>query len=202
MLLRTVISANQLSIYGALADLVQRIGQIKIRRFSWRFTRKFRKLRNTSCKRNVRDETIIQNICIKNALKMQDACLAATQQSLRPIRPEHQQRQRQDQQFGGGRNFDNYVDRQTGWRYWREPRGNPSAASSSSTSQWPTSQWKTSWSSWQPTSSEKWWWFRFPGKNSRKSTEGVDRKDTHSQYTSEQYSLCTTAERKPRAWLK
>ena len=38
-------------------------------------------------------------------------------------------------------------------------RRNPQAASSSSTStsQWPTSQWQTSWSSWQPTSSEKWW---------------------------------------------
>ena len=59
------------------------------------------------------------------------------------------------------------VDRKTGWRYYREPRGNPPAASSSSTSQWPTSQWQTSWSSWQPTSSEKCWWLRFPGKNSR-----------------------------------
>ena len=47
---------------------------------------------------------------------------------------------------------------------------NPPAASSSSTSQWPTSQWQTSWSSWKPTSSEKWWRFRFLGKNSSKST--------------------------------
>ena len=85
--------------------------------------------------------------------------LGETQQSLRPIRPEHQQRQRQDQQFEGGENFDHCVDRKTGWRYYREPRGNPSAASSSSssTSQWQTAQWQTSWSSWQPTSSDKWW---------------------------------------------
>ena len=55
----------------------------------------------------------------------QDACLAETQQSLRPIRPEHQQRQRQNKQFGGGENFDNYVDRKTGWRYYGEQRGNP-----------------------------------------------------------------------------
>ena len=44
---------------------------------------------------------------------------------------------------------------------------NSLAASSSSTSQWPTSQWQTSGSPWQPTSAEKWWWFRFLGKNSR-----------------------------------
>ena len=87
----------------------------------------------------------------------QDAHLAETQESLRPTRPEHQQRQRQDHQFEGGENFDYYVDRKTGWRYYREPRGNPPAASPSSTSQWQTSQWQTSWSSWQPTSSEKWW---------------------------------------------
>ena len=50
----------------------------------------------------------------------------------------------------------------------RSPRRNPQAASSSSTSHWPTSLWQTSWSSWQTTSSERWWWFRFPGKRSRK----------------------------------
>ena len=41
------------------------------------------------------------------------------------------------------------------------------AASSSSISQWRTSQWQTSWNSRQPASSEKRWWFLFPGKNSR-----------------------------------
>ena len=58
----------------------------------------------------------------KQCLEMQDAHLTETQQSLRPIRPEHQQRQRQDQQFEGGGNFGCYVDRKTGWRYFREPR--------------------------------------------------------------------------------
>ena len=119
---------------------------------------------------------------------MQDAHLAETQQSLRPIRPEHQQRQRQDQQFKGGENFDSHVDPRTGWRYYREPWGNPPAASSSSssTSQWPTSQWQTSWSSWQPTSSEKWWWFGFPGRNSRKLTGSADMTSTHNTH------LCST----------
>ena len=50
---------------------------------------------------------------------MQDAHLAETQQSLRPIRPEHHQRQRQDEQFEGRENFDFYVDRTNGWRYCR-----------------------------------------------------------------------------------
>ena len=119
---------------------------------------------------------------LKQCFEMQDAHLAQSE---------------------GGENFDYYVDRKTGWRYYRErePRGNPQAASSSSTSQWPTSQWQTSWNSWQPTSSEKWWWFRFPGKNSRKSTERC-RQDTHSQYRSVLCSLFTSAERIARAWLK
>ena len=90
-------------------------------------------------------------------LKMQDARVAETQQSLRPIRPEHQQRQPEDQQFEGGENFDYDVDRKTAWRYYREPRGHPPAAFSSSTSQWQTSPWQMSWSSWYSTSSEKWW---------------------------------------------
>ena len=100
----------------------------------------------------------VSKLMAQKLLKMQDAHLA--EQSLIPIRPQHQQRQRQNHQFGGGANFDYYVDRKTEWRYYgEEPRGNPPTASSSSssTSQSPMSQWQTSWSSWQPTSSEKWW---------------------------------------------
>ena len=60
-----------------------------------------------------------QNLPLRsnNAFKMQDAHLAETWQSLSPIRTEHQQRQREDQQFEGGENFDYYVD--------KEPRGEP-----------------------------------------------------------------------------
>ena len=47
---------------------------------------------------------------------MQDAHLAETQQSLIPIRPQYQQRQRQNHQFEGGENFDDNVDRKTGWQ--------------------------------------------------------------------------------------
>ena len=36
-----------------------------------------------------------------------------------PIRPEHQQRYRQDQQFEAGGNFDFYVHRKIGWLYYR-----------------------------------------------------------------------------------
>ena len=62
-------------------------------------------------------------VALKQCLEMQDAYLAETQESLRPIRPEHQQRQRDDQQFeGGGENFDYNADRKTGWRHFREPR--------------------------------------------------------------------------------
>ena len=59
----------------------------------------------------------------KQCLKMQDAHMAEPQQSLRPIRPEHQQRQRQNQRLEqAGENLDCYVDRKTGWRCYREPR--------------------------------------------------------------------------------
>ena len=53
---------------------------------------------------------------------MQDAHLAETEQTLIPTHPQHQQRQRQNQQVEGGENFDHYVYRKTGWRYYREPR--------------------------------------------------------------------------------
>ena len=95
-------------------------------------------------------------LALKQCLKMQDADLAETRQSVRPIRPEHQQRQREDQHFEGGENSDYYVDRKTGWRYCKEPRGNPPAASLSSAPQWQNSQWQTSWSLWYSTS-DKWW---------------------------------------------
>ena len=74
--------------------------------------------------------------------KVQDAHMAETEQTQIPIHPQHQQRQRQNRQFEGGEHFDYYVDRKTGWRYYREPRGNLPAAppSSFSTSQWPTSK--------------------------------------------------------------
>ena len=45
--------------------------------------------------------------------------------------------------------------RSENWMAVLQPRGNPQAASSSSTSQWSTSQWQTSWESWQPTLFEK-----------------------------------------------
>ena len=93
-------------------------------------------------------------VASKQCLKMQDAHLAKTRQSRRPICPEHQQRQREDHQFEGGENFDDNVDRKIGRWYYREPRRKPSAASSSSTSQWQNSQWQASWSSWYSTSSD------------------------------------------------
>ena len=93
------------------------------RRFSWRIIRRFRKPGNIWYgRRTKRDGNFMPRIY--NALKGQDAHLAETQQSLRPIRPEQQQRKRQDQPLEGGENFDYYVDRKTGWLYYREPREN------------------------------------------------------------------------------
>ena len=167
LLLRTVISVNQLSIHGATANLCKELNGD-----SDGDSHEDSESSGTFDTEERPNETEIW--CLKNK---QDAHLTETHQSLRPIRPEHQQRQCQDLQFEGGENFDYDVDRKTGWRYYREPRRNPPEVSSSS-----TSQWKTSWSSWQPTSFEKWWWFRFPGRYSRKLTEGVDWTPTHNTH--------------------
>ena len=51
--------------------------------------------------------------------------MAETLQSHKPICPEHQQRQREDEQSEGGENLDHCVDLKIGWRYYREPRRNP-----------------------------------------------------------------------------
>ena len=125
---------------------------------------------------------------IYNALNMQDTRLAETRQSLRPIRPEHQQRQRQDQQFEGGENFDYCVGGTV------ETHGKPASSVFIFNIAVANFTMANELEPRQSKSSEKWWWFRFPGRNSRKSTGGC-RQDTHSQYTSVPNSLCTSAER-------
>ena len=128
MLLRTMISVNQLSICGALADLCKELDEISSED-STEDSFQDSESQGTQCKRNIKDETVTPRR--KQCLKMQDAHVAETRQSLRPIRPEHQQRQRQNQQFEGRENFAFSVDPKTGWRHYREPRGNQQAATSS-----------------------------------------------------------------------
>ena len=127
--------------------------------------------------------------------EMQDARLVETRQSLRPTRPEHQQRQRQDQQFEEGENFDYYVDRKTGWRYYGEPRRNPPAPSSSSASQWSKLHCGRRVGAHgiphQLTNDGD---FGFLSENPE-NRRGVCRQVSHSQYTSVQYSLFTSTER-------
>ena len=65
---RWFLSINSVS-YGALADLCKEIGQIFIRRFSWRFTRKFRKLRNTFIQKEILEMRRLYRIYLKNASK-------------------------------------------------------------------------------------------------------------------------------------
>ena len=81
---------------------------------------------------------------LKQCLKMQDAHLAETQQSLRPIRPEHQQRQRQDQQFEGGENFDYYVNRKNWMAVLQRATEKPAGSVSIFNFAVATSQWQTS----------------------------------------------------------
>ena len=136
MLLLTVISVYLLSIYGAVADWCE----------NWD-----KNSSEDSADDPSEDSESSVTLFAKEILVMRRLnrevyvmpenarwSLGETQQSLRPIRPRHQQRQRQNQQFEGGENFDYHVDRKIGWRYFKEPRRNPQAASSSSTSQWLT----------------------------------------------------------------
>ena len=128
-------------------------------------------------------------VASKQCLKMQDALLAETRQSPRLVCPDHQQRRR-DQHFGGEK-FDCFVNRKTGWRYYREPRGNPSAASSYSTSRWQNS-----------VANELelmvfhiiWEMGDFGFLEAIPENRRVCRQDTHSQISYVQYSLITSAE--------
>ena len=157
-----------------LGGFVQRNGQKFIRRFSWRFLyREFW----TWC------------------LKMQDAHLAETQQSLRPTRPEHQQRQRQNQQCKKRRKL-RLLRRSENWmavlqRATENPAGSIFIFIFTTANElelmavyiiWEMVVISVSWKEFQ-------------------KIDGACRQDTHSQYTSVQYSLFTSAERTPRAWL-
>ena len=75
--------------------------------------------------------------------RLHDEHLARTQQEYRPIRRNQQVRQRKEQQFEGGEDFDYVVDPKTGWRFYKESRRNLPTASSSS-SHWEQTHWKTS----------------------------------------------------------
>ena len=80
---------------------------------------------------------------------------------------------------------------------YREPRRNPQAASSSSTSQWPMANELELVAAYIISE-------RVVISVSWKEVQKIDgcRQDTHSQCTSVQYSLFTSAERTSRAWLK
>ena len=126
---------------------------------------------------------------------MQDAQLAETQHSLIQIRPQHQQRQQQNQQFEGGENFVTTsiakLDADTAESH-RESRrkhlhlqlhngkrvvvhGSLHHLSSGGDS---------------------------VSRREIQKVDGVCGQDTHSQHTSVQCSLLTSAERIGRAWLK
>ena len=138
---------------------------------------------------------------LKQCLDMQDAHLGEMQQSLTPIRPEHRQdkekvnnSKEEDTSITmsiaklDGRNTERHGETRKQCLHLQLRRGQ-------------FSQLQTSWSSWQPhiicemvVISVSWKGFQ--------KIDGVCREDTHSQRTSVQYSLFTSAERTPRAWLK
>ena len=74
--------------------------------------------------------------------RLHDEYLAKTQENYRPIHRNQQVRQRKEQQFESGEDFDYVVDPKTGWRFFQESRGNLQTDSSSS-SHWNRTHWKT-----------------------------------------------------------
>ena len=118
---------------------------------------------------------------------MLDAHLAEKRQSLGPIRPEHQRRQREDQKFEGGEKFDYYVDRKTGLRYYRARRQRLHLQHRSGN----THSGRRVGAHGIPHHLINGGDFGFLEWNSRES-DGWCRQDTHSQDTSVQNSLITT----------
>ena len=198
MLLRTVVFVNQLSIYGALVDLCKESDKISSEDSAedssedsessgTRHAKEFLEMRRlnreffmwclkTRC-------LLVRNAAISETDTSRTSKTSTTKSAIRTSRKLR------------------LLCRSENWRYYRELRGNPQA-SSSSTSHWPTSQWQTSWSSWQPTSSEKWWWISVSWRQNFQKIYRRCSEDTHSEYTSVQCSVFTSAERKRRAWLK
>ena len=87
---------------------------------------------------------------------LHDEYMARTQQEYRTIPWSQQVRQRKEQQFEGIEEYDNAVDRRTGWRFYKPARGNLSLSSpSSSSTNWESNHWTTrSWNSWHSSRSD------------------------------------------------
>ena len=119
------IRSNDIPLYQCLGE--RRIKKQRRGKTSIHFNGKYAKHRAAFCKsasedsdssgthyakRNIKDETVTPRA--KQCLKMPDAHLAETRQSLRPIRPEHQRRQRNDEQSEGAEYFD-WLIRSENW---------------------------------------------------------------------------------------
>ena len=82
--------------------------------------------------------------------RLDDEHLAKTQQNWRPSHRSQQVRQRKEQQFEGGEDFDYVLDPETGWRFYKE-LWRKLQTDSSSSSHWDKTHWKTSnWHSSRP----------------------------------------------------
>ena len=73
--------------------------------------------------------------------RLQDEYMAETKLLYKPTYPIKQMRQNPNQQFEGSEDYDNVVDRKTGWK-WYKQRGNLPHTSSSSSSSWQNSSWQ------------------------------------------------------------
>ena len=135
-----MISVNQLSIYGTVADLCKELNENSAEDSS--------EDSESSNKLDTEEGPNEMETFMRECLKIQDDRLAETRQ--------HQQRQ-QRSAIRKRRKL-RLLCRSENWMaVLQGATGKPLAASSSSTSQWQDSQWQASWSSWQSTSSEIWW---------------------------------------------
>ena len=81
--------------------------------------------------------------------RLHDECMTEKKQFYETLHPSKQMRQNPNQKFEGSEDYDNVVDRKTGWKWYKEQQGNLPHTSSSSSSLWQNSSWQI-WNSW--------WW--------------------------------------------
>ena len=135
--------------------------------------------------------------------RLHDEHLARAQQKYSAIPRSQQMRQRKGHQFEGNEEYDQVVDLKTGWRFYRQSRGNLQTNSSgsrtnlqtaSSSSTWDQTRWKTgNWNSqhFSVNFSQSYDRFRLSGdKTSSQPTESVNSTPTNTART-ELHSMIT-----------
>ena len=115
--------------------------------------------------------------------RLQDEFMAETKQLCTPIHPSKQRRQNSNQQFEGSEDYDYVVDRKTGWKWYKEQHWDLAQTSSLSSSSWQNS-------SWQKSDEEQ--WVTFFTKHAVSDCRNVVRTTRRGVYTEYTLTACIT----------